>query len=46
MTDALRVSSAKLVVTEILFSLSGWNFTKNRGPFASEANTGRQPELS
>lgn len=35
----LWVSAAKLFKTVSLFSISGWNFNKNQGPFAAEANT-------
>lgn len=46
MIDALRMSAAKLVITGFLFSLNCWNFNKNWGPFASEANIGHQSALS
>lgn len=36
----LWVSAAKLLMTVSLFSISGWNFNKNWGPFAPEANIG------
>jgi len=34
----LRVSAAKLFMTVSLFSVSGWKFKKDWGPFAPEAN--------
>lgn len=46
MINALQMSAAKLVIAGILFSLNGWNFNKNWGSFASEANIGHQPAPS